>query len=658
MGKIHPDAEQFFAWHPECRSVVQPFLSSFDVTRAQLKTRGGDRLAVIYLKAEPHIAELVGLEREMMLAYAPFPEFQARTVKLHDEAYSEDRIRLDPIGTILVTDDPATSSRVGDFVKSEPERAPIVAVSSQSLARVTDVVGIRALLFEQLYQRDLFALESPLRTDTTFFGREAVVSELLDRFRSGQNSGLFGLRRIGKTSVLYALGRRAEIASIAGSAYLDMSNPSAYRARWWEVLQRIVRAFAEPLDLQRGERSKVRALTLEYAEKDGAKHFRADLMHLATKLPGGRILLMLDEVEHVTFDISPVAHWSTDFLPLWQAIRSVHQDSKGAFGFIVAGVNPHAMEADRVGNFDNPLFATTKPIYLGPFEIDDVRQMVRRISRYMGLRCDEGLYQRLTEEYGGHPYLVRHACSHLARKVDVRPGELSAAMFEREREHIAVALERNVRQILNVLAIWYPDEYELLRILAQGDRKTFVDFARHSASFTEHVEGYGLVRDARGDPRLRIGLVRQLLTKAEVSLGDAGEDEEAVLSEISRRRNGVEVGLRGVLRDGLRFHVGKKAADSVLKALTEERRAIVAQFGYEGLWSELYFSELIAILKRNWDAFQTFLAADQTQVMQWLEQINRCRADAHAKQLSGDDLAFLRVSLRRMEEMLGVVPSK
>jgi hypothetical protein len=36
------------------------------------------------MKPEPFIAELIGLERELLLVYAPFAEFQARTLKLHD----------------------------------------------------------------------------------------------------------------------------------------------------------------------------------------------------------------------------------------------------------------------------------------------------------------------------------------------------------------------------------------------------------------------------------------------------------------------------------------------------------------------------------------------------------------------------------------------
>ena len=48
------------------------------------------------MKPEPFIAQLIGLERELLLVYAPFAEFQARTLKLHDDILQSDRTRLDP----------------------------------------------------------------------------------------------------------------------------------------------------------------------------------------------------------------------------------------------------------------------------------------------------------------------------------------------------------------------------------------------------------------------------------------------------------------------------------------------------------------------------------------------------------------------------------
>lgn len=656
MGRIHPEAESsYFSSRPEHRALVKPFLTAFDVTRASWVHVGNASAACFYLKPEPFIAELIGLEREMLLVYAPYSELQARTIKLHDHVLHEDRLRLDPVGTILVCDDPNTCEFVASHVMVDPERPPIVSLSKSQLQQLSSADDIRSLLFEQMYSRDLFGLESPLRSELTFFGRDGAVSQLLDRFRSGQNSGLFGLRRIGKTSVLYAVKRRAEKGEIAGGTYMDMSNPSAYSRRWWMLLQEIIKEIAAPLGLKRGDRSKIRALNVSYDKEDAANHFKQDVMALSRHLPGGKVMILLDEVEYLTFDLSPAEHWTSDFLPFWQAMRSVHQDTEGVFGFIVAGVNPKILEADRVYTWDNPLFSTATSIYLGPFELSDVRQMVRTVARYMGLRVEEGIYKKLYEEYGGHPFLVRQACSHLSRKINERPGHFSVDLYNASKAAIGVKLEKNVKQILNVLAIWYPEEYELLRLLARGDRDTFLEFAEESASFTEHVVGYGLVTNPRKNPEIVVGLVRSVLAKVprpEEAAASSVHSREEVQAEISRRRNAIEEGMRRTLRLGLEFAYGKKAAAKTLEALPEKRGTVLVHYSYREIWPHLYFSELIMVVKKYWQSFQNFFSMDQEKVLRMLDHINACRVDAHARSLDEESLTYLRVCFRTLEEAL------
>ena len=655
MARIHPAVEKaYFDNYPAERELIRPLLPAFDVTWASRQRRGNAEIAAYFLKPERFISELLGTNREILFVYSPFPTLQARTIVLHDAVAAQHSTRLDPMGSILVAPPTDTKRFVQEFLATQPERPPIVAFSMDDLAALADINALRAALTGQLFKRDLFAVESPLQSDALFFGRASVVAELLDRFRAGQSSGLFGLRRIGKTSVLFAIGRRCVDGNLGGFTYVDTSNPGLYKSRWWGVLQQLVQGIAKPFDLKRGERSHIRALTIEYDEGSAARHFKADLNELMKRMPEKRLLLALDEIEHLTFDISPASHWVDDSLPLWQTMRSVHQDTAGAFCFVVTGVNPHLLETERIGRFDNPLFSTIRPYYLRSFNRESVREMVRRLARHMGLRCDEKLYGSLAQEYGGHPFLVRQACSQLARKVTERPGELSRALLDENRSAINRGLEKNVRQILNVLAIWYPDEYEMIRVLAAGDVETFRSYAKASTEFTEHMEGYGLVETPTGVPRITMGLVEQLLKRKQPIRPTEGKDAEAVLVEITTRRNRIEKNLRSVLRDGLRFARGNKAAGAVLLTLTEERKAQVARHSYDQMWEHLYFAELRSIVDKYWEAFQNWFAAQEADVLRQMDHINRSRADAHAKELDEEDIAYLRVCFKRMEERLGL----
>ena len=110
--------------------------------------------------------------------------------------------------------------------------------------------------------------------------------------------------------------------------------------------------------------------------------------------------------------------------------------------------------------------------------------------------------------------------------------------------------------------------------------------------------------------------------------------------------------MRRFLREGLLFAEGKKAMHETLAGLPEERRAILSRYSYNDMWHELYFNELTSILDRHFVAFQKRVATDKPTVIQWMDHVNRCRSDAHARRLGADDIAYLRVCFRRLEEVL------
>lgn len=375
MGSIHRDAQRHFTAYPEHRAIIRPFLTAFSITKAYQP--GTDDSAAFFLRAEPVIAEFLAIERELLLLYSPHRDFQARTLKLHDKLLAQSRERLDPSGSVIVSEAADAKTKLGDMMAKNAERAPIVVFTTSDLAAIKDVGGLRAHFAKQFYRRDVFGYESPLNRDTMFFGRQEVVTRILDRFRSNQNSGLFGLRRIGKTSVLLAVQRRCTQDKIGRALYIDLSNPGRWKLRWRDLLMDIVRDIASTVPTSVLERSRLFALTKAYSEERAAIRFRTDIQYLCTVVPGRRILIALDEVEFVTPSLSPATHWNSDFLPFWQAMRAVHQELAGAFSYVLAGVNPYIVEQYRVGGrWDNPLFSTIRVDYLQPFDGPTVRTMV------------------------------------------------------------------------------------------------------------------------------------------------------------------------------------------------------------------------------------------------------------------------------------------
>ena len=648
-----------FTQRPGDKDVVRAFLTGFDVTFADVLTRGAAQVACFILKPETQVSAMLGIERELLLVYSPHKQLQARTVQLHDELARQHRTRIDPMGSVIVADAANAVQFVREVETSEPDRAPIAAFSVSDLDQIRNQTQLLDALGSQFFRRDLFGLESPLRNDALFFGRKDLVAELLDRLRTGQNSGLFGLRRMGKTSILYAMGRRCAQEELAGLVYQDMSFPGLYEGRWRNVLQNIVRAAFQGLPTPASQRlTGIKAMKQDYSEDQAAYHFRNDVLKLMAVMPNQRMWLALDEIENITFDLSPAPHWSVDFLPFWRTLRAFHQETQGRFCFVVAGVSPHLLECDVVGRFDNPLFGTVKSYYVAPFGADSVREMVRRIARSMGLKPEEGLYRLLAEDFGGHPYLTRQACSYLVTRLPkTRPAKLSIELYQKERANVVKALNANVRHVLNALKRWYPGEYEQLRNLAT-DPEGWSQRLEQSPTVIEHLEGYGLVRQNAQRPSITIGLVNEYLAREpepNSELPEGLRSAEDLLSEIMLRRDPLERKLRGLIATTLSVQYGNKAPGRALDSFTKDRRDVLAGYGYQAMWKETYLKELIALLEREWPLFQTFFACDKADIVVWLRTINDFREDAHAGDVPEDYVGQLRFCFRKIEEKLRAV---
>ncbi|MBN0764899.1 hypothetical protein JTM21_41235, partial [Pseudomonas aeruginosa] len=83
------------------------------------------------------------------------------------------------------------------------------------------------------------------------------------------------------------------------------------------------------------------------------------------------------------------------------------------FCYMLVGTNPSCIEAASLLGHDNPIYASIPSQYVPPFNAEQVQQMVTRLGDYMGLKFDALISAKLTEDFGGHPFLIRQACSQI-----------------------------------------------------------------------------------------------------------------------------------------------------------------------------------------------------------------------------------------------------
>ena len=639
------------------RQIIERLSKEWYVTNTGSEIRLSPTSIYRYVLAKPTdvFREMFNLDREMVFLFSPYDNFEPRTLDAISEAYSRHQaLRLERICSVVISRDAAIQTKLRELLKNDQEAQIVVPFTYAELSTpISDAFFFRNRFRSHFYARDLFASESPLRKDIYFFGRTDLVHSLVNRHRSHQVSGLFGLRKTGKTSVLFGVQRALQHLE-GRSAFIDCQTPAFHRLRWNHALHYILAAIRE----QNNVTDRLGPIE-QYTEEKAPVLFEKHLVRMVADLGNKSILLIFDEVENITPTASPSDHWRTgqDFVFFWQSLRSLFQRKPEVFSYLLVGTNPLCVELAKVGTADNPIFAQVPLEYIPGFDVPQTREMVRRLGRIIGLHFDEGIYARLTDDFGGHPYLVRHLCSVVNRIArSDRPVRVDKSLYEEAVKVFLRDYGQFMEMILNVLKEFFPDEYEMLRLLAQGDMQTFKEFAANSPLYTNHLLGYGILQEVDGRYAFRIETIRRFLEARERFMRLHLSDEEK-WGEVSERRNRIERDLRRLCRMQLKGQLGEAVArEGFLKVIGEPRASRMAGLSYGDLFDAdkavLYFTDMAKVVGKFWDCFKNVFGPNKDEIVRHLETINSLRVDAHARTMTEAEFTAFRLSAERVENLL------
>lgn len=607
------------------------------------------------MKPTPMFSELFNIEREIIVVLSSYRILEPRTLDAFDAAQGQlSDLRVESVCRVLVSNDPDAERKVTDLLKTDPEQPIVIPFTYDELCSPFDDFFLRNRFRRHFYTRDLFSFLSPLRKDLYFFGRSQLLQEIINKHRAGEHTGLFGLRKSGKTSIIYALERHLRAH---GGEFLsiDCESPSIHVQRWYQLLEKLVVDYKKV----RGSRYRIKP-GQRYTERNAADSFTEDVLGIYKSKKKAPLLLLFDEIERLSPKTASSPHWrdGSDFVLFWQTLRGFYQRNQEIFTYMLVGTNPSCVEQSIIAGHENPLFGSIPSEYVPSFTIEQTREMVRKLGRYVGLHFDEMLYSKLVEDFGGHPFLIRQFCSeiHKACKGD-RPVQVDRALYNKTMTSFRRPAIDYLAMIVSVLRDWYPDEYDMLRLLAAGDNATFEEFAHEHATYTKHLIGYGLMTQSPHGFTFCIGALREYLNDVH-KYERINLSQEEMRSEISARRNRIEKQLRSVVRNTLLAALGrKKAGECILAAVPETRRASIGTSEIDILLSRdsspLFLLELTAVIKREWSSLQNVFEMEKSRIEHILDEVNKSgRPDAHATDLSKDIFTQLRLHFKSLETIL------
>ncbi len=608
------------------------------------------------IKPTMSFSEMFNIEREVICVFSPYTHFEPRTLDAFSEAEKKlSELRTERICKILISRDNNIENKIDSLLKTDPEQPIIVPFTYDELLIKYDKHLIQNRFRKHFYSRNLFDFLSPLKSDLYFFGRSQLVQEIVNRHKSSEHTGLFGLRKSGKTSIIYALERTLSNLD-QRCISIDCENPSIHKLRWNELLKKIVFWYHDLIQ----SKVKLDTSSSRYLEKSAADSFEEDIKKIYISKKKQNILFIFDEIERITPGTASSLHWreNEDFIYFWQTLRGFYQRNPEIFTYMLVGTNPSCVEHAVLVGHDNPLFASIPCQYVPSFSVEQVREMVNKLGSYVGLNFDEIIFSKLTDDFGGHPFLIRQACSVIHNEYKgERPAKVDKALYEKTKKQFIGSSTHYLNMVIQVLKDWYPDEYEMLKYLAQGDTATFLEFANDNTEFTRHLIGYGLIQHSSNGYAFNIEAVKEYMSN-EHKYERINLTEEEKVEEVSRRRNILEKNLRKVIKNSLKMNFGqKKALEKLLSSLPQKRRELLNAWNFDDIMSidssPLFFLELKNLINREWNSFQNIFEMEKEKVMLILNEINSIgRPEAHAKNIQQSDFEQMRLYFKKLEATL------
>lgn len=346
------------------------------------------RIWVGIIKPSAKLAGQFSLRLEYLVVGNGFPEdLQQRTfLQLPPE---HERYRVD--STLRFVASPAPHMKAACAAWASQHRIAIVPIESNKLEPEADDAEdqLFKLLGTALWRRDIFDDPDPVTEPSEFFGREQQVQQIMTKCLLGQSLAIFGLRKIGKTSLLRRvegiLGRDDNTIHLV--TFIQCNATKFKSGRWWTAVFEMMNGWASAIN-RRAEKvgSGVNAAPRKLhqifedrsstpADADVAEAFEKDLDKLRraarqvardSDADGVRFVAIFDEVDELYPTARDAGYWRRDYFELWNTLQAVKRglDEPTEIVYLLGGVNPMGVESGAIEGRPNPLFELSSS-YLG-----------------------------------------------------------------------------------------------------------------------------------------------------------------------------------------------------------------------------------------------------------------------------------------------------
>ena len=452
---------------------------------------GFNGAAVVHVRFSGAIEAGFGFTREVMLFYSPHEDLQGRTFKAATkELQSTDR-SVTPDTFFLWSPDPRLRTKLYDWSRPSSLAIPLLIDDNEELSLIK-------LLRDHIYTRDLFYVTTPV-SGASFFGRRTLLQSMRDDVFNQRVTGVFGLRKSGKTSILTQLSEELKDDNVV-TILMDLETfPCPPEDPTDDILADLRQRLLWELT-SRGLRTRELE---EIGTRPGILELKNALQSILKNLKedGTRILLLLDEIEYLTpADKIDIAEGEMPRIAqMLSAFRSIVQESEN-FTFTLSGLTSAIIESGRLYGRPNPLFSWARAVYVTPLDREEADDLASTVGGKMGIEITSGALEALHEASGGHAFLYRSlssaVVSHLP--VDDLKRTMSRSAVLTEISDWKSRIQGNIEEMIQHVKRYYPNESVMLEILMDS-ADDFKELAPEEHVAVRRLKDLGLIVETDGE---------------------------------------------------------------------------------------------------------------------------------------------------------------
>ena len=509
-----------------------------------------------------------------------------------------------------------------------------------------------------LYENNMLGDTSVIDDDNLLFGdRGDIAAKIVERCQNRTSSGIFGLRRSGKSSVLRATLRRLNKAGIKSLRIESrtLETISTWKLALYDIAKKVrevclgTEQGATETRKEYEERLKLNSTEEDY-ERRPSECFVEDVKLYCRN--ENVFVIAIDEIELITFSSAKSKVWKSleAYGGFWGALRESN------CSLIVSGVNSTINEWNVISyngeECDNPMYQRIVPCadfaktYLPTFTDEQTLVMINTLGGYSNIAFTE-VYHDINQAFGGQPYAIRQFCSFVYEKVkelrktnqvyEVPRARLIPLLNEFQNSSAGKELCKVILQNLTSL---FQDEYEMLKTLAMSRDKSRI-VGEEELYKIDHLQKYGLI-----DYDPDTGYVSFRLNTIGEYLRNTGKPDPLNMTDREKTKyvneavQSIESGLKTFL---LRFYSNHPNGDFLCRKVIKEKKIQPNNSGlnpdtcdirdfFNHSKFKMYLSSLKDIILYHWSflkkKFNDVGITSSQEFQLYMEQLNAVRKDA------------------------------